>query len=280
MITRHSLESYTRAVRVIQERSPSQPRIACVLGSGLNALAERVEHGLAIPYADIPGFPTPTVKGHAGQLILGELQGKQVALLQGRVHYYEGFEFSEVTFPIRVLCLLGVRVVILTNAAGAVHLGWNVGDIMLITDHINLPGLAGNNPLRGYNEDRLGPRFPSMTSAYDLSLQDKAQETAAALHITLREGVYAMVGGPNFETPAEIRLLRALGADVVGMSTVPEVLVARHSGMNVLALSYISNISVDTVRPEINPSHSEVLETGSRVVPQLAALIEGIIQRL
>ncbi|MCE5258487.1 MAG: purine-nucleoside phosphorylase [Chloroflexi bacterium] len=274
-------DDLSAAVNSIREHCQLRPRIACILGSGLSALAERVEADAVIPYSEIPYFPSLSVAGHAGRLVLGHIKGIPIAFLQGRAHYYEGYEFSDITWPIRVLRLLGVDTLLLTNAAGGIHRGWDTGDIVLITDHINIPGLAGNNPLRGPNDDSFGPRFPAMSAAYDTELINLARESANRLNISLREGVYAMVGGPNFETPAEIRLLRAVGADVVGMSTVPEVLVGRHSGMRILGLSYISNIAVDSSSKLSHvASHAEVLNTGAMVLPRLAVLIEEIIQHI
>ncbi len=251
-------DDLSAAVNSIREHCQLRPRIACILGSGLSALAERVEADAVIPYSEIPYFPSLTVTGHAGRLVLGHIKSIPIALLQGRAHYYEGYEFSDITWPIRVLRLLGVDTLLLTNAAGGIHQGWDTGDLVLITDHINIPGLAGNNPLRGPNDDSFGPRFPAMSAAYDAELINLARESANRLNISLR----------------------AVGADVVGMSTVPEVLVGRHSGMRILGLSYISNIAVDSSSKPSHTSHAEVLNTGALVVPRLAVLIEEIIQRI
>jgi len=269
------------AVHIIRERSELRPHIACVLGSGLSGLAELVVSEAVIPYAEIPSFPALSVVGHPGRLVFGRLAGVPVALLQGRAHYYEGIDFPAITAPIRVLKKLGVDTLVLTNAAGGIRREWSVGDIMLIIDHINLPGMAGNNPLRGPNDDSVGPRFPAMVSAYDFGLIGLARDAAIKLHIPLREGVYAMVSGPNFETPAEIRFLKTIGADAVGMSTVPEVLVARHSGIRCLGLSYISNIAEErSSEPCHAANHAEVLDVGAAVTPRFAALVEEIIQRI
>jgi purine-nucleoside phosphorylase len=268
-------------VHAIQDRSHYRPRIAIILGSGLNSLAERVAKADIIPYDEIPFFPLSTVRGHSGRLLLGNLVDIPVAVMQGRAHYYEGYSLSQVTLPIRVLHLLGAEIVIVTNAAGAIRQDWSPGDLMAITDHINLPGIAGHNPLCGPNDELLGPRFPSMSPAYDVELLNLLRLEARYQEIRIHEGVYAMVAGPNFETPAEIRFLRAIGADVVGMSTVPEVLVARHAGMRVLGISCISNIAVDTINgnsPAVR--HDGVLNVGLDAVPRLTALIEGVLQRI
>jgi len=268
-------------MRAIRERSQCQPRVAIVLGSGLNSFAERLKHVDVIPYSEIPLFPLLTVPGHSGRLLLGNLVGVPVAILQGRAHYYEGYSFSQITLPIRVMRLLGAEVLIVTNAAGSIRQDWAPGELMAITDHINLPGIAGHNPLRGPNDDLLGPRFPSMSSAYDLQLLNLLRNEAREQKIGLHEGVYVMAAGPNFETPAEIRFLRAVGADAVGMSTVPEVLVARHAGMRVLGISCISNRTIDEVGGASRiPQHEEVLDAGLSAVPALTTLIEGVLQRL
>ena len=269
-------------MQVIRERTRLCPHIACILGSGLSPVAERVAIETIIPYEDIPHFPTVSVAGHPGKLVLGCLANVPIVLLQGRAHYYEGGDFSTITSPIRILRLLGIDTLLLTNAAGGIRRGWSVGDIMLIIDHINMPGLAGNNPLRGPNDDSIGPRFPAMSSAYDAKLLACARNAGQRLGIPLREGVYAMVGGPNFETPAEIRFLRAIGADAVGMSTVPEVLVARHCGMRVMGISFISNIAIDSPNSSLPAAaaHEEVLDTGALAAPRIAALIEDIVQHI
>lgn len=268
-------------VRAIQERSHCQPRVAIILGSGLNSFAERLAQMDVIPYSEIPFFPKVTAPGHSGRLLLGNLMDMPVAVMQGRAHYYEGYNLSQVTLPIRVLRLLGAQVLIVTNAAGAIHQDWSPGELMAITDHINLPGMAGHNPLRGPNDDLLGPRFPSLSPAYDIELLNLLQREAERQGITLHKGVYVMVAGPNFETPAEIRFLRAVGADAVGMSTVPEVLVARYAGMRVLGISCISNITVDSIGdiPQ-STQHEGVLSAGLLAVPELTVLIEGVLRRL
>jgi len=259
------------------------PRIGIVLGSGLNAVAERVAEPDIIPYAEIPLFPKPTVAGHMGRLLLGRMGNAQVMAMQGRAHYYEGYSLAEVTLPIRVMQLMGVQVLIVTNAAGGIRRDLKAGDLMAIIDHISLVGLAGHNPLWGPNDDALGPRFPDMSGAYDPELLDLLHTEAQVRNIALQTGVYVMVAGPSFETPAEIRFLRAIGADAVGMSTVPEVIVARHGGMRVLGISVISNIANDvSTRAGAGQaaSHEEVLDTGAQALPALARLLEGLMQHL
>lgn len=276
-----TFDDLDQAVDAIRVHSRCQPRVAIILGSGLSSLVDNIEQDAAFDYEGLPFFPKPTVAGHSGQLILGSIHDIPVVVMQGRSHYYEGYSLAEVTAPVRVLRLLGAEILIVTNAAGAIRKGWAPGDIMLITDHINLLGLAGTNPLRGSNDEAFGPRFPDMSAAYDPVLLDIARAEAVAMAIPLREGVYVMVGGPNFETPAEIRMLRLLGADAVGMSTVPEVIVARHSGMRVLGLSYISNLTVDCVTCDMPAAnHEKVLRLGSVTALTLAALIERILLRL
>lgn len=278
-VTFQQIESAADFVRAHTQRAP---RIGLVLGSGLSLLADGVEHADSIAYHDIPHFPVSTVAGHAGRLVLGQLGGAPVVVMQGRVHYYEGYSMAQVTMPIRLMQLLGVEMLIVTNAAGGIRQDWQVGDLMAIDDHLNLVGMAGQHPLRGPNIDRLGPRFPGMTRPYDARLLQMLREEAGARNITLRQGVYAMVSGPSYETPAEVRYLRTLGADAVGMSTVPEVTVARHGGMRVVGISLISNIAVDRA-PDSDEeliSHQEVLEAGKRAVPHLAALIRALLRRL
>ncbi len=228
-----------------------------------------------IPYADIPGFPRPTVETHAGRLLCGELSGRQVVAMQGRFHRYEGYSLQQVTFPVRVLRALGARILVVSNACGGMHPLWEAGDLMLLADHINL---LGDNPLVGPNDDRLGPRFPDMSAAYDPALRALARDVAAAQRIRLREGVYVAVSGPNLETRAEYRMLRAMGADAVGMSTVPEVIVAVHAGMRVLGLSIITDLCLpDALAPA---SVADIVATAARAEPNLTALITGVLERL
>jgi purine-nucleoside phosphorylase len=266
-----------QARSIIAARSPIEPRIALILGSGLGDLADAVTDAITVPYAEIPGFGQPAVVGHRGELVLGLLAGQPVAVMRGRFHFYEGHSMQQVTFPVRVLHALGCTALLATNAAGGLHADWRVGDLMLITDHIFLPGLAGHHPLRGPNDDRLGPRFPPMVGAYDPTLQAVARAVAAELGIALREGVYMMLSGPAFESSAELRMCRILGADAVGMSTAPEVVVARHMGMRCLGLSLITNLALPDGPPA---SHQEVLDAGDAARPAFTALICGILARM
>ena len=254
--------------------------VGLVLGSGLNPLAEAIEGGKAIAYEEIPHFSTSTAPGHAGRLIVGQLAGQTVVAMQGRVHFYEGYTPEQITFPIRVMRRLGVGRLILTNAAGGVNAGFRAGDLMLIVDHLNLVGMAGHNPLIGPNVPEIGTRFPSMTHVYARPLRKAALESAQELGITLRQGVYAFLAGPNFETPAEVRYLRLVGADAVGMSTVPEALVAVHAGIEVLGISTITNVAIDHLDADKETSEEEVMETGRIVVPRLTALLTDVLGRL
>ncbi len=267
---------YTAAAQFIAARTQHRPTTALILGSGLNPLADEIAHADVIPYREIPGFPVSTVEGHAGELVIGALSGQTVIALRGRAHYYEGYSIQRVTLPIRTLHALGVRTLIVTNAAGGVNPDFVPGDLMLITDHINLVGMAGLNPLRGPNDTTLGPRFPDMSAAYDPELRELARAIARVHGIALREGVYIFLAGPSFETPADVRFIRLIGADAVGMSTVPEVTTARHSGMRVLGISLISN---SLTRGQEQVSHEEVLAAGKAAVPKLAALIKDVLAR-
>lgn len=275
-----SRSHYESAAAAVRQRSRSKPTIGLVLGSGLSSLADQVEGADIIPYDEIPHWPASTVAGHVGQVVLGKLAGKTVMILQGRTHFYEGYPISQVTLAIRVMFLLGVRTLIVTNAAGGINRSFAPGDLMLIEDHLNLPGLAGQNPLRGANDEQFGPRFPDMTQAYDADLRRLALEVAAGLGFELRQGVYAFVAGPSYETPAELRLLQTLGADAVGMSTVPEVVTARHANMRVLGISSITNLAVPDPPAGAQLLHSDVLEIGRQIVPRLQQLVYGVISRL
>ncbi len=262
----------------IAARTAFRPRIALILGSGLGGLADAVEHPTLIPYNEIPNWPVSTVIGHSGRLVIGKLEGKEVVVMQGRAHYYEGYSMAQVTLPVRALQRLGVDTLVVTNAAGAVNQAFSPGDLMLITDHLNLIGMAGNNPLRGLNLDEFGPRFPDMSRVYDRELLALARQAAVHSDIELREGVYVCLAGPSFESPADLRFLKAIGADAVGMSTVPEVAIARHGGMRVLGISGISNkanLDGDTLT-----THQEVLEAGQVIVPKLTTLIKAVLQSL
>jgi len=273
-----TLEDIDRVAEAIRPRLPVQPKVAAILGSGLGALADAVEDAVRIPYDEIPDWPVSTVVGHSGQLVAGMLEGQPVLFMQGRIHYYEGYNMAQVGLPVRVMQRLGVETLIVTNAAGAVNAAFEPGDIMLITDHLNLLGMAGHTPLRGPNLDALGPRFPDMSQAYDRTLCDLARQVAREAGIPLHEGVYVCLAGPSFETPADLRFLRAVGVDAVGMSTVPEVTVARHGGTRVLGFSGISNkanLDGSTVT-----THEEVLEAGRVMVPKLQTIIRGVLARL
>lgn len=271
---------FEQAVAAVRARSRQAPRVGLILGSGLSALAESVERADVIPYADLPHFVASTVEGHAGRLILGDLEGQPVIVMQGRVHYYEGYPMDRVTLPVRVMQLMGVETLVVTNAAGGLNPAFAPGDLMLITDHLNLLGMAGLSPLRGPNDPSLGPRFPDMSEAYDRSLRSLALRVAGELGMTLHQGVYAGLGGPNFETPADLRFLRLIGVDAVGMSTVPEVVVARHGGLRVLGLSGISNVACHDPAGGVETTHEEVLQAGQVIVPKLTALLRGVLRAL
>jgi purine-nucleoside phosphorylase len=273
-----NLSEIDRTVEVIQRQIAMKPRVGMILGSGLGTLAEKVEDAVIIPYGDIPSWPVSTVEGHHGRLVIGMLEGQAVLVMQGRAHYYEGYSMPQVGFPVRVMQRLGLEILIVTNAAGAVNPGFEPGEVMLITDHLNLLGMAGESPLRGPNFDQIGPRFPDMGLAYDRELGELARQVAKENDITMQEGVYICLAGPSFETPADLRFLKAIGVDAVGMSTVPEVTVARHGGMRALGLSTISNkanLDGDTIT-----SHEEVLAAGKIVLPRLTTIVEGVLASL
>lgn len=272
---RDVMQTLRRALEVVRSRYSDRPRAGLVLGTGLGSLATDLEVEVSIPYQEIPGFPWSTVESHEGRLVLGRLSGKPIAVLQGRVHRYEGYSLQEVVFPVRVLGLLGTEVVILTGAVGGMNPLMERGDLVLLDDHINL---MGDNPLVGPNVDELGPRFPDMSEPYDRGLQKLALQVALEQGIRLQRGVYVAVPGPSLETRAEYRMLRAMGADVVGMSTVPEVIAARHMGLRVLALSVIT----DECFPDaLEPVEVEaILRTAREAEPRLAAVIRGVISRL
>lgn len=268
-------EQVIEATKAIQARTTLKPEVAVILGSGLGDLAEEIEQRTSIPYAEIPHFARSTVAGHAGRLLAGMLEGVPVVVMQGRFHFYEGYTQQQLTLPIRVMHMLGIETLIVSNAAGGVNPAYRPGDFMLIRDHIFMPGLAGAGPLMGPNDERFGPRFPPLAYAYDDALCAKARSVAQASGITLHEGVYTMVAGPSFETGAELRFLRTIGTDAVGMSTVPEVVVARHMGMRVLGISLITNKATGYDTEEVN--HAEVLAAGDAARPRFAALMKGII---
>jgi purine-nucleoside phosphorylase len=249
-----------------------------ILGTGLGDLADSVEDAVIIPTPQLPGWPISTVQGHKGRLVIGTLQGKKVLVLQGRTHYYEGYSMGRITLPVRVMQRLGCQILIVTNAAGAINPDFEPGDLMLIKDHINLIGMGGANPLKGPNLEEFGVRFPDMSQPYDRELLKIAREACAAEDMPYQEGVYVSLAGPSFESPAELRFLHGIGSDAVGMSTVPEVIVARHGGMRVLGVSGISNKA--NLDGSTITSHEEVLEAGRVLVPKLTALIRGFLARL
>lgn len=267
-----------QAAAAIREKTKQTPSIAIILGSGLGGLADAVQLADVIPYQEIPHWPISSVVGHKGRLVIGTLEGKCVLVMQGRTHYYEGYPMDQVTFPVRVMQRLGIRNLIVTNAAGAINPKFSPGDVMLITDQINLIGMAGLNPLRGPNLEEFGERFPDMSKPYDPALAEIARKVAKESGIDLKQGVYICLSGPSFESPADLRFLRLIGADAVGMSTVPEVIIARHGNMQVLGFSGISNkanLDGSTVT-----THEEVLQAGELIVPKLRTLICGILRSM
>ena len=274
----YSRKDFQAAADLIRARSQLQPGIGLVLGSGMGALADTLGNRVVLPYAEIPGFAQSTVHGHQGNLVIGELEGQVVAAQQGRAHFYEGYSMQQVAFPIRVMKELGVHTLILTNAAGGLNPSYQVGDLMLLEDHINLPGMVGHNPLMGPNDDSLGERFVGLAQAYDRELRALALATASEQGIPLHSGVYVSLSGPAFETPAEIRMLRMLGADTVGMSTVHEVLVARHAGLRVMACSGVTNSAIDAIDSDLETNHLEVLEAADIIVPRLTAILKGVLR--
>jgi purine-nucleoside phosphorylase len=273
-----TLEAIDQTAAAIRKRTRLSPRLGLILGSGLGPLANSVEDATILPYSELPNWPTSTAPGHHGRLVIGQLEGQSVMVMQGRVHYYEGYSMAQVGLPVRVMQRLGVETLIVTNAAGAVNPNFEPGDLMLITDHLNLMGMAGLTPLRGPNLDDIGPRFPDMGQAYDRQHGALACQVATENGLRLWEGVYICLAGPSFETPAEYRFLRTIGADAVGMSTVPEVTVARHGGMRVLGISTISNKA--NLDGEAVTTHEEVLAAGEIVLPRLETLIRGVLRKL
>jgi purine-nucleoside phosphorylase len=259
----------------VASRIAFPPKVGLVLGSGLGVMADEVEDAVEIQYGEIPHFPVSTVEGHAGTFVFGRLAGTPVAVMKGRFHYYEGYTLTQVTFPVRVMKALGVDTLVVTNAAGGIVPEWEAGDLMVIRDHLNL---MFRNPLIGPNDDRLGPRFPDMSNAYASELRALAHEVAKSQGLTLREGVYVGLTGPSYETPAEIRMLRVLGGDAVGMSTVPEVIVANHMGMRVLGISCIANKAAGILDTPL--SHEEVIEITQRIRSRFVALVREIVSRL
>jgi purine-nucleoside phosphorylase len=273
------LDRINGAADVVRGRLPEgwTPQVGVILGSGLGALADEVEVVASIPYGEIPGFVQSSVVGHVGRLVAGTLEGTRVLVMQGRLHYYEGHSLQQVTFPVRVMRALGAHTLVVTNAAGGLNPQYRAGDLMLIEDHINMLGWGGANPLMGPNDQELGPRFPAMNPAYDPELLKIAEEAAAACNVEVRKGVYIVLAGPNYETRAELRALRMLGGDAVGMSTVPEALVARHGGMRVLGISNITNMALADSDEPVN--HEEVLQVAAESGPRFARLMKEVIKR-
>lgn len=273
-----TLKEIDEVVAAVRARTKYQPKLGLILGSGLGGLADSIQKPDLIPFNDLPHWPHSTVMGHVGRLVIGELENQTVLVMQGRIHFYEGYSMSQVTLPIRVMQRMGIEILIVTNAAGAINPEYSPGDLMLITDNLNLVGMMGFNPLIGPNLDEFGLRFPDMSQAYDPKLSDLAREAAKEAGILLREGVYAGLSGPSFEGPADIRFLSAIGADAVGMSTVPEVIVARHGGTTVLGISGISNKA--NLDGNTTTSHEEVLEAGALMVPKLEKILRIVLRKI
>ena len=273
-----TLEMVDTAVEIIRKKTSHQPKIGLILGSGLGDLAETVQLADYIDYSEIPYWPRSTVQGHKGRLVVGDLESKTILIMQGRAHFYEGYPISSIGFPVRVMSRMGIEVLIVTNAAGAVNPSFEPGRVMLIKDHLSLMAMAGQNPLRGPNIDELGERFPDMSQPYDRQLLGLAHEVAEENRIEFYEGIYACLAGPSFETPADLRFLRLAGVDAVGMSTVPEVITARHGGMRVLGISGISNKA--NLDGSTITTHEEVLAAGKALMPKLDAIIRGTLRRM
>jgi len=278
MKTKYTIEDMDRIADEIRSRISVQPEIGLILGSGLGPLSESIEDPIIIPYHDLTGWPISTVEGHAGELVIGNLEGQVVLVMNGRIHYYEGYEMSQVTLPIRVMQRLGIKTLIVTNAAGGINQDFVPGNPMLITDHLNFLGMAGVNPLRGPNLDEFGTRFPDMSQPYDKELIEITRGVAKEQGLTLYEGIYVCLSGPTFETPADLRFLAGAGVDAVGMSTVPEVIVANHGGQRVLGISGITNSS--NLYGEAETTHEEVIETGKILAPKMMNLIRGVLRVL
>lgn len=278
MATYFTLEQIDEVTDAVRNMIDIQPRVGIILGSGLNDLAASVEDAVTIPYGELPLWPVSTVEGHAGRLVIGQLEGQPVLVMQGRVHYYEGYSMGQVTLPVRVMQRLGLEMMVVTNAAGGVNPDFVPGDVMLITDNLNLMGMSGLNPLMGPNLDELGPRFPDMSQVYDKELMKTARKIAAEAEITLREGIYCGLSGPSFESPADLRFLRLAGTDAVGMSTVPEVIVANHGGLRALGLSGISNKA--NLDGSTITTHQEVIEAGKIITPKMEKIIRGVLKAI
>ncbi len=273
-----SIQDIDSAASAIRKITQSKPRIGMILGSGLGPFADSIENPEYVAYDDIPGWPVSTVKGHIGRLVFGQLEGQEVVVMQGRTHFYEGYDVTRLGLPVRVMQNLGIEILIVTNAAGAVNPDFQPGELMLLTDHLNLMGMAGHNPLRGPNLDELGPRFPDMSRVYDRDLQKLAQSVSDEEKLGLQKGVYVCLAGPTFETPTDLRFLRGAGVDAVGMSTVPEAIVGRHGGSRVMGVSGISNKA--NLDGETETTHEEVLEAGMILVPKLTTLLRGVLRKL
>lgn len=273
-----SLAEIEEVAEVIKKSTKYQPKVGLILGSGLGDLAKSIENPDFISYKNIPYWPSSTVHGHTGQLVIGKLEGQTVITMQGRAHYYEGYSMAEVTLPVRVMQKLGVETLIVTNAAGAIHPDYVPGDVMFLSDHIAMIAMTGNNPLRGPNLEEFGPRFPDMSQAYDRDYLKIAKMVAEKNNIETHSGVYVSLSGPSFETPADLRFLRSIGADAVGMSTVPEVIVARHGGLRVLGISGISNKA--NLDGSTITTHDEVLEAGKVLVPKLTTIVRGFLSEI
>lgn len=273
-----TMKEINQAADAIRARIDIQPEVGMILGTGLGGLADTVEDAVIIPNDQIPQWPLSTVEGHRGRLVIGTLEGIRVLVLQGRTHLYEGYSMGRITLPVRVMKILGCSKMVVTNAAGAINPEFEPGDLMLITDHLNIIGMAGANPLKGPNLEEFGPRFPDMSQPYDWGLLDLARDVCDEVNLDYREGVYASLAGPSFESPAELRFLKTIGADAVGMSTVPEVIAARHSGLRVLGISGISNKA--NLDGSTITTHEEVLEAGAILVPKLTKLIRGFLSKL
>ncbi len=273
-----TLAQMDEAAQAIKQRISIQPVVGMILGSGLNGLADSIKNAVYIPYKELPHFPVSTVEGHAGRFVIGELEGRPVLVMQGRIHYYEGYTMDQVTLPIRVMQRMGISNLIVTNAAGGVNPNFTPGDVMLITDQLNMVGMTGLNPLIGPNIDEIGLRFPDMSQPYDRAYSDLARKVAKENGIKLQEGVYAGLSGPSFESPADLRFLQLIGADAVGMSTVPEVIVARHGAMRVLGISGISNKA--NLDGSTITSHVEVMEAGKVITPKIETIARGVLHSM
>lgn len=269
------MQRMAEARTAIMARGAAAPQIGLILGSGLGDLADEIDNAVRIPYGEIPHFPVSTVAGHAGELVVGTLSGRPVVAMKGRIHYYEGYSMDEVTFPVRVMKALGCESLIVTCACGGLNPAFSAGDLMLITDHINM---MGADPLRGPNEERLGPRFPATVGAYNAGLRAAAEQVAAGLGIELRHGVYSPISGPSYNTSAELRMLRMLGSDAVGMSTVPEVVVGAHMGMRVLGIACITDMALSDQPVQL--THEQVMATANRTKPRFQGLVRGVIKEM